>query len=195
MKYRLNKSRLLEILREWNRFLQRKIHLIACGGTAMTLMGVKPSTKDVDFMVPNDREYTYLIKNLQALGYRLVTGSGWKRVGDDFQFDLFRGNRIHTTELLKSPLEKGGHSVLWEFSHLYIGILNDYDLIVSKLMRGTTVDYEDCLSLAEAHLTTIDMGRLISHFYEMISYDVSEDRIRPNMDHLLQLLREKGLYD
>jgi hypothetical protein len=38
MEYRLNKSRLLEILREWNRFLQRKVHLIACGGTAMTLM-------------------------------------------------------------------------------------------------------------------------------------------------------------
>jgi phosphoserine phosphatase len=125
----------------------------------------------------------------------LVTGSGWKRVGEDFQFDLFRGNRIHATELLKSPLEEGGHSVLWEFSHLYIGILNDYDLIVSKLMRGSTVDFEDCLSLTEAHLTIIDMGRLISHFYEMISYDVSEERIRPNMDHLLQLLREKGLYD
>jgi hypothetical protein len=62
-------------------------------------------------------------------------------------------------------------------------------------MRGTTVDFEDCQSLAEAHLTTIDMGRLISHFYEMISYDVSEDRIKLNMDHLLQLLREKGLYD
>jgi hypothetical protein len=195
MEYRLNKSRLLEILREWNRFLQRKVHLIACGGTAMTLMGVKPSTKDVDFMVPNDREYAYLIKHLQALGYRLATGSGWKRVGEDFQFDLFRGNRIHTTELLKSPLAEGGHSIFWEFSHLYIGILNDYDLIVSKLMRGTTVDFEDCQSLAEAHLTTIDMGRLISHFYEMISYDVSEDRIKLNMDHLLQLLREKGLYD
>jgi hypothetical protein len=52
MEYRLNKNRLIEILREWNQFLKRKVHLVACGGTAMTLMGVKPSTKDVDFIAP-----------------------------------------------------------------------------------------------------------------------------------------------
>ncbi len=152
MKYRLNKSRLLEILGEWNHFLKRKVHLIACGGTAMTLMGVKSSTKDVDFIVPRVREHDYLTKQLKALGYKQVTGSGWKRTGEGFQFDIFRGNCIHTTELLKSPLEEGKHSLLKEFSHLFIGILNDYDLVVSKLMRGTTVDFEDCLSLTEAHI-------------------------------------------
>jgi hypothetical protein len=57
MEYRLNKSSLLEILGEWNRFLKRKVHLIACCGTAITLMGIKPSTKDVDFMVPKKREH------------------------------------------------------------------------------------------------------------------------------------------
>jgi hypothetical protein len=115
MKYRLNKGRLLEILGEWNRFLKRKVHLIACGGTAMTLMGVKPSTKHVDFMVPNDGEHGYLTKQLKALGYKQVTGSGWKKAGEDFQFDLFCGNRIHTTELPNSPLEEGGHSILKEY--------------------------------------------------------------------------------
>ena len=142
MKYRLNKNRLIEILREWNRFLKRKVHLIACGGTAMTLLGVKPSTKDIDFIAPIANEHDYLTKQLKALGYKQATGSGWKRAGEDFQFDIFRGSRIHTTELLDSPLEEGRHSVLMEFSRLYIGILNDYDLIVSKLMRGTSVDFK-----------------------------------------------------
>lgn len=195
MKHRLNKSRLLEILREWNRFLKRKVHLISCGGTAMTLMGVKPSTKDVDFIVPRVKEHDYLTKQLKALGYKQVTGSGWKKAGEDFQFDIFRGNRIHTTELLDSPIKEGRHSILMEFSNLYIGILNDYDLIVSKLMRGTSVDFEDCLSLAEAHRAEIDMRKLIQHFYKMISYDVSEARLRPNIDHYLELLRKKELYD
>ena len=54
MDYRLDKNRLLDILGNWNRFLKRKVHLIACGGTAMTLLGVKPSTKDVDFMAPRE---------------------------------------------------------------------------------------------------------------------------------------------
>jgi len=195
MKYRLNKNRLLDIMREWNRFLKRKVHLIACGGTAMTLIGVKPSTKDVDFIVPEIGEHDYLIKQLQALGYKRLTGSGWKRDGEDFQFDIFRGNYIHTTELLDSPLEEGRHSIMMEFSHLYIGILNDYDLISSKLMRGTNVDFEDCLSLTKAHRARIEIDKLIRHFQEMVSYDVAEDRVKSNIDHFLALLREKGLYD
>ncbi|MFC1877849.1 hypothetical protein ACFL2E_11365 [Thermodesulfobacteriota bacterium] len=47
----------------------------------------------------------------------------------------------------------------------------------------------------KVHLTEIDMSRLIQHFYSMISYDVVEDRLKPNIDHYLELLREKGLYD
>jgi hypothetical protein len=195
MEYRLDKNWLLDILGEWNHFLKRKVHLIACGGTAMTLLGVKPSTKDVDFMSPKVREYDYLTKQLKALGYKQATGSGWKRDGEDFLFDIFRGNRIHTTELLDSPLDEGRHSILMEFSHLYIGILNDYDLISSKLMRGASVDFEDCLSLAEARREEMDIERLIHHFNKMVSYDVAEYRLRPNIDHFLVLLREKGLYD
>ena len=195
MEYRLDKNRLLDILGGWNRFLKRKVHLIACGGTAITLIGVKSSTKDADFMAPEVREHDYLTKQLKALGYKQATGSGWKRDGEDFQFDIFSGNRIHTTELLDSPLEEGRHSILMEFSYLYIGILNDYDLISSKLIRGTRVDYEDCLGLAEARREEIDIERLIHHFHEMVSYDVAEYRLRPNIDHFLVLLREKGLYD
>ncbi|MFC1840500.1 hypothetical protein ACFL1N_13025 [Thermodesulfobacteriota bacterium] len=57
MEYSLDKNLLLSILQEWNHFLKRKVHLIACGGTAMTLTGAKPSTKDVDFMVPKVSEH------------------------------------------------------------------------------------------------------------------------------------------
>ncbi len=45
--YRLDKDELLGILRAWNSVLRRNVRLIACGGTAMTLLGVKASTKDV----------------------------------------------------------------------------------------------------------------------------------------------------
>ena len=72
--YRLDKKELIDNLREWNRYLKRKVHLIACGGTAMTLLGVKASTKDVDFMVPDIREYNYLTKQLPALGYKQTKG-------------------------------------------------------------------------------------------------------------------------
>ncbi len=188
---RLNKEELLEILREWNRFLKRRIHMIACGGTAMTLLGVKESTKDVDFMIPDIKEYQYLTKMLKELDYNPVTGAGWKRRGEPFQFDLFRGNYIHTTALLESPMEEGRHTLLMEYSRLYIGILNEYDLIVSKLMRGTPVDFEDCLALAGALKERLNLERLVDNFNEMILYDVSEDRIRNNMDTFITRLKER----
>jgi hypothetical protein len=75
MEYRLDKKQLLDVLGEWNHFLKRRVHLIACGGTAMTLLDVKASTKDVDFMVPNIREHGYLTKQLEGLGYKQTTAS------------------------------------------------------------------------------------------------------------------------
>jgi len=194
MEYRLNKKTLLEKLGEWNSFLRRKISLIACGGTALTLLDVKASTKDVDFMVPKEADYRYLIKTLKNLGYRQITGSGWARTGDVYIFDLFAGNRIHTTELFESPLKSKNHILLKEFSRLYIGILNYYDLISSKLFRGTGVDFEDCLMLVEARHDEIDINYLIDHFKKLASYDVSEDRLSKNIDSFLLLLKEKNLH-
>lgn len=194
MEYRLNKKTLLEKLGEWNNFLKRKVSLIACGGTALTLLDAKYSTKDVDFMVPEETDYRYLTKTLKDLGYRQITGSGWARTGDVFIFDLFAGNRIHTTELLDSPLKSENHILLKEFSRLYIGILNYYDLISSKLFRGTRVDFEDCLMLVEARHDEININHLTGHFKKLASYDVSEDRLSKNFDYFLLLLKEKNLH-
>ena len=64
MEYRLTKTDLLNTLKGWSKFIKRKVHLIACCGTAMTLLGIKASTKDIDFIVPDVKEYNYLIKVL-----------------------------------------------------------------------------------------------------------------------------------
>jgi len=194
MEYRLNKNTLLDELGQWNRFIKRKVHLIACGGTALTLLGIKPSTKDVDFMVPVESEHKYLIKILKDLAYEQTTTSGWQKKGDVFIYDLFPGKRIHTTELLESPLEQGRHILLKEFSHLYVGILNEYDLIASKLFRGTDVDFEDCMMLVRARKEKIDINRLEQHVRELAAYDISEKRIIERLDKFLSLLREEKLY-
>jgi hypothetical protein len=194
MDYRLDKQTLLDVLGQWNGFFRRKIHLIACGGTALTLMNIKASTKDVDFLVPVEPEYRYLIRTLKDLGYRQITGSGWQKKGELFIFDLFAGKRIHTTELLQSPLEAGNHTLFKEFSQLYIGILNPYDLIASKLFRGTDVDFEDCLMLVKTHKDSIDIKRVEQHFKELASFDISEKRITAYIEQFLNLLQNEGLH-
>jgi hypothetical protein len=194
MEYRLNKETLTDLLGQWNAFLRRKVHLVACGGTALTLMDIKLSTKDVDFLVPVETEYRYLIKTLKDLGYQQQTGAGWHKSGDLFVFDLFAGKRIHTTDLMASPLEKGNHTLFKEYSHLYIGILNPYNLIASKLFRGTEVDFEDCLMLMKSRKESIDLKRLEKHIKELAGYDISEKRIFGNLEHFLNRVGKETSY-
>jgi hypothetical protein len=157
-------------------------------------MDIKPSTKDVDFIVPIEKEYRHLIKTLKDLGYQQQTGSGWHKSGNLFVFDFFVGKRIHTTDLMASPLEKGNHMLFKEFSHLYIGILNPYDLIASKLFRGTAVDFEDCLMLMKSRKDSIDLTRVEQHVKELASYDISEKRIVGNLEHFLNKVGKEVFY-
>jgi hypothetical protein len=191
MEYRLDKDSLLSKLSQWNNFLNRKVHFIACGGTAMTLLNIKASTRDIDFIVPNEKEYEYLIKTIQSLGYKNVSGFGWAREDEAFTFDLFPGKRIHTTELLDDPINKDNHVLIKEFSHIYLGVLNDYDLIVSKLFRGSGVDFEDCVHLAQAHKKEIDSKKLKGHFLKLLNYHpVGEERIKGHWESFERKLAE-----
>ncbi len=191
MEYRIDKEGLFERLSAWNGFLKRKVRLVACGGTALTLLDIKPSTKDIDLMVPDPNEYRYLVKTLEQLGYRTKTGSGWAR-DDGFIFDLFQGKRVHTTELLGSPLDKGNNVMIKEFSYIYLGVLNYYDILISKLFRGTSVDMDDCKLLMSNRSKEIDIKRFIERFRETASYEVSEESVNKNLDHFLKQLKKEG---
>ena len=186
IKYRLNGSELIATITAWSKFVKRSVRLVACGGTAMTLLGIKASTKDIDFMVPDKNEYKYLVKVLSDIGYKPSTPFKWQRDGESFEIDLFSGNKIHTTELLESPLNEGNHIFFQRVGRIYIGILNFYDLISSKLFRGTTVDFDDCLSLVKASGDEIDKERLVRHYKEMASYEIAEERIKGHIDSFLK---------
>jgi len=194
MEYRIDKQGLLDRISAWDGFLRRKVHLIACGGTALALLGIESSTKDIDLIVPNLNEHGYLISILKQLGYKSASGWGWER-GDGFIFDLFRGKSVHTTELLESPLNKENHALIKEFNHIYLGVLNFYDIIISKLFRATQIDIDDCLALIRNKRKEIDLKRLESRFKETASFDVSEDKVNKNFEHFLKILKKEGLVD
>lgn len=90
MEYRISRDALLKTLTVWDEVMpgRGKIHLIACGGTALTLLGYKASTKDVDFLVPEKKEYKRLVDFLKKAGYKQVTTYGWKRPGEAMVYDL-----------------------------------------------------------------------------------------------------------
>ena len=107
MEYRVTANELKQTLASWDALFpgRGKIHLVACGGTTLSLLGYKESTKDVDLLVPHEKEYERLVKFLTRAGYERVTGEGWKRPDESIRYDLYLGKRIFQTELLDPPLE------------------------------------------------------------------------------------------
>lgn len=178
--YRFGKDNLLETLTVWDEILsgRGKIRLIACGGTALTLLGYKESTKDVDFLVPVESEYRRLVRFLRKAGYRQVTSFGWNRAGNLLITDLYAGKRVYTTELLSSPLQRGGNRKVWEGKKVYLGVLNPIDLVISKMFRGSSVDQEDCLTLVRHE--ELDLRRLEERYRETAKYHVDEERLLRN---------------
>lgn len=165
-----------------------KIHLIACGGTALTLLGYKESTKDVDFIVPVEKEYDTLIRFLKDAGYKQESGSGWIDPGQKVIYDLFKGKRVFTTELLGSPLEKNGNVRILELKKIYLGVLNSIDWIITKMFRGSSVDREDCITLAKHE--TVNLKELEWRFKETAKFDVSEERVLKNLELILNDIKE-----
>jgi len=192
MEYRIDKTALLNTLAGWDGFLKKRVHLIACGGTALTLRGVKESTKDVDLLVPGEGEHEHLVKVLDTLGYKRVTHYGWAKE-KGFIFDLFKGKTVYTTELLDSPLNEGNNILIKEFSRIYLCALNTYDLIITKIFRGTEVDTEDRLALIRAKKKDIVFGRLKERFRETATYEIRPDKVNRNFDLFLTRLAKEGL--
>ncbi|MFI5348000.1 MAG: DUF6036 family nucleotidyltransferase [Elusimicrobiota bacterium] len=189
-KYILTKQGLWDILEAWDPFLPRQVRLVACGGTALTLQDLKESTKDVDFLVPDEDEYKALLSTIQKLDYRRVTGSGWARDGG-FIFDLFPGKIVFKTELLDSPLDEGRYIPIRTFKKLLVAALNDHDLIISKMFRGSDVDIDDCLRLIKGRGKDFDFGKLKERYKETADYDLRPEQMMKNLGYLLAAWEEK----
>ena len=187
--YRLDKQGLWDILEMWDPFLPRKVRVVACGGTALTLQDLKDSTKDVDFLVPDNDEYKALLSTIQKLNYRQVTGNGWAK-DDGFIFDLFCGKVVFQTELLDSPLDEGMHIPIKSFKKLSVSALNDYDLVISKMFRGDDVDVDDSKRLIRRR-KEFDLEKLKERYKETALYDLQTAKMMKNLEYLLDALKEK----
>ena len=150
-----------------------RAQLIACGGTALTLLQLKESTKDVDFVVPLSTEYEKLMKFLNTIGYREKEG-GWAHPDDPlFLYQFWYGNRVFTTDLLNSPLQEGKNIPIKEWRHIYLGALNLLDLIITKVFRGTGVDMDDCIAVFQTG--QVDPQELLARYVDTARYDLNPD--------------------
>ena len=191
IKYRLSDNDLLDTLDNWNSLMNFRVRLIACGGTALTLLKIKDSTRDIDFTVPMQKEYDRLMKFLGDLGYE-EKGGGLAHDDDPhFIYQFWRGNKVFTTDLLDSPLDPGKHILIKRWSHIYLAALNLSDLIITKMFRGTSVDRDDCI--AAFATGQVKAEELFERYSEAARYDLNPEKMMKNFVYLAEGLRELEL--
>jgi hypothetical protein len=191
MKYRITASELLSTMENWDQLLSFDVNLVACGGTALTLLKVKDSTKDIDFIVPIQKEHERLMKFLSSIGYK-EKGGGLAHPDDPFfLYQFWAGNRVFTTDLLESPLKEGNHISIKKWRHINLVVLNLYDLIITKIFRATSVDIDDCVSAFIGY--GVDPERLYRKYSEAAGYDLNPDRMMSNFAVFIGVLVEKGV--
>ena len=191
IKYRLSANDLLDTLDNWNSLMNFRVHLIACGGTALTLLKIKESTRDIDFTVPMHKEYDRLMKFLGDLGYE-EKGGGLAHDDDpNFIYQFWCGNKVFTTDLLDSPLDPGKHILIKRWSHIYLAALNLTDLIITKMFRGTSVDRDDCIAAFAAG--KVKAEKLLERYSKTARYDLNPKKMMRNFVYLAEGLREQEL--
>ena len=153
---------LISFLRQIDESLPSRIKLIAIGGTALTLLNLKDSTKDIDFTSPpGDFE---IIE-------QTFTKSGFSKIGDrwmapDFIIDLYKGNNIFSTMLMDDYLEKSKRIEGTGFKKIELYTLFSYDLIITKTARLNDRDIEDIKSIFLN--LNIDQQKLISRYKKTV---------------------------
>ena len=131
----ITKNNLLEWLKEVDKKLERKIIVVAVGGTAMTLLGLKASTRDVDFC---------LMKKDVALFKNLTNNSR-------FKVDLFWNGFIFSEQLPEDYIEKS-NKIFAPLSNMDLRTLSLIDIIITKVARYNARDEEDIEAIAKTSL-------------------------------------------
>lgn len=189
--YRLTKEDLYSELKIWGNELKSKVLAVGCGGTALTLLGYKVSTKDVDFLIPITSEAKSLLRFMQSRGYKEATGSGYKHPEKPWIFDIFVGQRLFQTDLLDPIQEKGKHRVIDKFGKLTLATLNPDDLIISKMFRGDAVDVEDCITLLKSE--DLDLQQLAERYKETASYYTHPTDPKKHLKYLIDEMKLEKL--
>ncbi|HUU40490.1 MAG TPA: hypothetical protein VMW42_06105 [Desulfatiglandales bacterium] len=189
-KYRITARELIQTIDNWEHLINFRVNLVGCGGTALTLLEIKDSTKDIDFIIPVVKEYERLMKFLRSLGYE-EKGSGLAHPDDPyFLYQFWVGNRVFTTDLLDSPLDPGKNILIKKWRHIYLGALNLQDLIITKMFRGMQVDVDDCVAAFAKF--EIDPEELLKRYAEAAKYDLNPERMIQNFIVFSEALFEKG---
>jgi len=165
----ITKQDLLDWLDRIDKELDREIVIVAVGGTAMTLLDLKESTRDVDFCV-EAKDFEKFKKLAKS---------------DLFVVDLFKDGYIFALQLPEDYLEVAS-DYGEEFRNLRLRILKVEDIILTKTSRLNARDMGDIEALAKTGKVEIEF--LKKRFEEVCeSYAGREEDYRYHFKLVLKM--------
>jgi len=172
-KQNIAKEPLLALIHEVDTHLQNKIDLYAVGGTAMTLLNLKASTKDIDFNVDSKdaKEFkTALAKTIH--GYRI---------------DLYFDGMIFTQQLPTDYTDKA-IPIKEKFNKINLYSIHPVDIIVSKIGRLNDRDFEDIKDCITKYKLTV---KQIQERGNQVIYAGNEDNYKYNLKDVITKMFKK----
>jgi len=163
----LDKKRLTGFLDEVDKELDRRVTLVAVGGTAMTLLNLKPSTLDVDFTGPADS-----IRELESALERLQPG---------FKVDRWPDGMVFSQTLPDDYLRKS-IPIKTTLKHIKLRALQPLDIVATKIGRLDKRDWEDIEQCIRRFKLTRSR---IKHRAEQVDYVGNEKIYESNVESIL----------
>ncbi|MBU0536036.1 MAG: hypothetical protein KKE20_03660 [Nanoarchaeota archaeon] len=165
----ISNKELLEYIKKLDQKLNKKIRIIAVGGTAMVLMNLKESTIDVDFCIDNKENYDIIRKI---------------RIKSPFKVDLFHSGYIFTLQLPEDCIKRA-RTYKTGLKNIILKVLSPIDIIITKGSRLNQRDIEDIGTLMKKK--KISKRDLVSRFNKVKeSWPSSDEQLEQNIRFILK---------
>ncbi len=168
----LDKRALFDFLEVVDEALPEPVSLVAVGGTALTLMDVKPSTRDVDFTGP--------FQGVRA--FRAVI----KRLAPGFKVDTWSDGQVFAVTLPEDYLDRS--TLVRAMARIQLRHLHPVDLVVTKLARYDERDQEDIAAVVRDRQVT---AREVRARAARVGYAGNEDVFASHLRHLVGVMRRR----
>ncbi len=157
---------LFELIKSISKYVEREVKFYALGGTALTILNLKKSTKDVDINIETENDYRYICKIFDELGFER-NGIRWI-TQEGLAFDMFHSSNIMGTGLRPDCISKS--KFIDSFGNIKLYTLSLDDIIISKLARGDSRDFDDIKVILEH--SEIDLKNLVQRYKETMETSI-----------------------
>ena len=144
----VDKTHLLDFMHRLDNEVSEQYVLLAAGGTALTLHGVKISTKDVDFVVQHGS-----LENLANVCSRVSS----------ICVDLFERGVVFNNPLPDSCMARA--EKMMQLNRITLLALDRIDVVMTKIARASESDIEDIFACRDSGVTVNDVYKMITEYH------------------------------